>query len=328
MKFDARKNWMHSMSKYFLIPLIATAASAPASFAQTAEAIESAINSSKLLPPEYKIRAAIAIPEVTITTYRNAKASDQDCKIDAILIAQKVMETFKTVAAVRTQFHYVTDPKRFDQVEIHAGDVKAFGAGGMTKQRLLDSLPISKGAGNSGYDKTAFQLKLKNYTCVPGYALKQRSAVLAQLRAIEHNMGDARDLWPPFVSIENKVKLGFTDELMNEINMLTARVAQYNESVKTAYAVNSQKISSEHDKLIAKAAAESFEPHMGPMYENRKRLAGVIKTRMAAGEDMKRQIDYLINTIEVLARRGDLPHLQAAVNALEAQLNLTPLRAQ
>lgn len=297
------------------------------SLAQTASTVEELINSSKILPAEYKIRASVAGPEVTITTYRNVKATDQDCKIDAILIAQKVMATYKKVAAVRTQFYNSAKPSQFDQVEIHAGDVKAFGSGGMTKQRLLDSLPVSRlGAGNEGaIDRTKFLVMLKQYKVVPGFGLQLRQKILQLLQEISAKNGDATEYWPAFEAIEHKIKAGLDQEIVEECNYLHNKIyIAYSRAVATSVKREDAQLA-QIAEITSRNAVANFQPHVGPMYKERVRLTQQIARRAAAGEDVKWYQSMLINHIERFAMTNDLPHLKSGIAELEMRMGLAPM---
>ncbi|MBS1955513.1 MAG: hypothetical protein JST89_15120 [Cyanobacteria bacterium SZAS-4] len=297
-------------------------------FGQTSESIEQLVNSAKILPTEYKIRASVKGPEATIITYRNAKAIDQDCKIDAILIAQKVMEAYKSIAAVRTQFLYINKPSQYDQVEIHAGDVKAFDSGGLTKQRLLDSLPITKGGAGKQtaiVDDTKFKLMVKNYKVVQGFEPKIRQNTLECLQKIQLMGADARPLWDEFQSLENKVKAGLTGELTGECNNLyTKAYAAYLAADKQG----TKQILAKQAELNAMTSqkALSNQPVYGPMYPQRMRLAQRIQTLARAGENVQWYQAMFFNYIEKYARTNDVAHLKPAISELEMKMGLAPMQ--
>lgn len=317
------------MKKYKLLFAIAMASISQSqpTFAQTSESIEQLINNAKILPAEYKIRASVKGPEATIITYRNAKAIDQDCKIDAILIAQKVMEAYKSIAAVRTQFLYINTPSQYDQVEIHAGDVKAFDSGGLTKQRLLDSLPITRGgAGKQAavVDNTKFQLMLKTYKVTPGFGLEIRENTLATLKKIQLLGSDASPFWPAFQSIETRVKSGLTGELTGECNDLYTKVyaaylAADKKGTKQALAKQAELNAMTSQKAL------SNQPAYGPMYAQRMRLAQRIQTLARAGENVQYFQALYFNFIEKYAKTNDVARLKPAISELEMKLGLAPM---
>lgn len=297
-----------------------------ATFAQTSETIEQLVNNAKILPAEYKIRAYVKGPEATIVTYRNAKAIDQDCKIDAILIAQKVMEAYKSIAAVRTQFCYINSPSQYDQVEIHAGDVKAFDTGGLTKQRLLDSLPISKGGAGKQtvVDNTKFQIMLKNYKAVPGFGRELRAKTLDLMQKIQ-NMGiDPSEFWPTFEATEKRITQGLSQETLVECNDLHTKVYAAYLAADKRY---TKHLTATQDQVNAMKSQQALtnQPAYGPMYKERMRLAQKIGTLARAGENVQWYQSMLFNNIEAYARTRDVPRLKSAISDLEIKLHLAPM---
>ncbi len=316
------------MKKHKLLFAIAMASfclSQP-TFAQTTESIEQLVNNAKILPAEYKIRAYVKGPEATIVTYRNAKAIDQDCKIDAILIAQKVMAAYKTIAAVRTQFCYINTPSQYDQVEIHAGDVKAFDSGGLTKQRLLDSLPITRGgAGKQAtVDNTKFQLMLRNYKVAPGFGVELRAKTLDLMQKIQNMNTDASEFWQPFEATEKRIKSGLSQETLVEINDLHTKVYSAYLAADKKFAKHLTATQEQVNAMRSQQALNN-QPGYGPMYKERMRLAQKINTLARAGENVQWYQAMLFRNIEGYARTNDMARLKSAISDLEIKLHLAPM---
>ncbi len=265
-------------------------------------------------------------PEATIVTYRNAKAIDQDCKIDAILIAQKVMEAYKSIAAVRTQFCYINTPSQYDQVEIHAGDVKAFDSGGLTKQRLLDSLPISRGGPGkqARIDNTKFQLMLKNYSVAPGFGLELRAKTLDLMQKIQNMSIDPSEFWPSFEATEKRIKSGLSQETLVEINDLHTKVYAAYLAADKKFTKHMTATQNQVNAMTSQQAL-SYQPAYGLMYKERMRLAQKINTLARAGEDVQWYQVMLFKNIEGYARARDVARLKSAISDLEIKLHLAPL---
>lgn len=105
--------------------------------------IVSAIEKAKILAPTIRMNARVGKDEVEVSTYKNPKAEDKDCKIEAVLIAKTVMELAPgDVPRVIVYFYSSNSLSRFKQVAVTAGDVKAFGSGPMSQDELLRSISI------------------------------------------------------------------------------------------------------------------------------------------------------------------------------------------
>jgi hypothetical protein len=101
-----------------------------ASFSLTDAEVVNALEKAKILAPSIRLNARVSPDEVIIATYKNPKAEDKDCKIDAVLIAKAVMDLAPgEVPRVTVYFYSSSTLSKYKQVEVTAGDVKAFASG-------------------------------------------------------------------------------------------------------------------------------------------------------------------------------------------------------
>lgn len=138
--------------------LLFAQALAPAYAAVTGSDLINAINKRQFLPAGTPVNARIAKDHAFVSTYRHSEANENDCKIDAVLIAKAVVETAPDVSRVTT-FFYGQDPGAYQEVSVTAGDLQAFGAGSTSQEKLLSSLAISTVKTQSEEDKVARQLE-------------------------------------------------------------------------------------------------------------------------------------------------------------------------
>jgi hypothetical protein len=111
--------------------------------AVSATDVVNVVEKAKILSTGTRVSAAINGPEVYISTYKNARATDNDCKIEAVLIAKTVMDLAPADITRATVYFYSTaniNKRKF--VTVTAGDVKAFGAGQLGQEQLLSSLTV------------------------------------------------------------------------------------------------------------------------------------------------------------------------------------------
>lgn len=107
--------------------------------------IVQAIEKAKVLAPNIRMNARISKDEVEVSTYKNPKANDDDCKIEAVLVAKTVMELAPELAPRVVVYFYSSNAlSRFKQVSVSSGDVKAFGAGSTGREELLRSIVIKE----------------------------------------------------------------------------------------------------------------------------------------------------------------------------------------
>lgn len=106
------------------------------------EAVD-ALEKAKILAPTIRLNARVAEDGIEVATYKNPKANQNDCKIEALLIAKTLVDLAPgEVPRVVVYFYNSTSLSSFKQVSVTAGDVKAFAAGAISKDELLKSLVI------------------------------------------------------------------------------------------------------------------------------------------------------------------------------------------
>lgn len=112
-------------------------------FAASGGEIVTAIEKSKILSQGTRVSAAVNGADVFISTYKNAKANDNDCKIEAVLMAKTAMDLAPDqFGRVNVYFYSAFNLNKRKIVSVTAGDVKAFGSGQLSKDQLLSSLGI------------------------------------------------------------------------------------------------------------------------------------------------------------------------------------------
>ncbi len=105
--------------------------------------IVTTVEKAKTHPTGPRVAAALNGTEAYVSTYKNVRATDNDCKIEAVLIAKAVMDLAANDITRATIYFYSTaniNKRKF--VTVTAGDVKAFGSGQLGQEQLLSSLTV------------------------------------------------------------------------------------------------------------------------------------------------------------------------------------------
>ncbi len=111
--------------------------------ALSAGQIITAVEQGKILANGTRVNAAVNGAEAYVSTYRNARANDNDCKIEAVLVAKTVIDLAPTdISRVTVYFYSSANLNKRKVVSVTVGDVKAFGAGQLGREQLLASLNI------------------------------------------------------------------------------------------------------------------------------------------------------------------------------------------
>jgi hypothetical protein len=130
--------------------------------AVTVNQIVTTVEKAKILANGTRVSAAINGSEVYVSTYRNARANDNDCKIEALLIAKTAMDLAPSdIGRVTVYFHSAANINKRKVVSVTAGDVKAFGSGQMGKEQLLASLSIKDDEVNDPASRLSAYLQQK-----------------------------------------------------------------------------------------------------------------------------------------------------------------------
>ncbi len=136
-----------SPQKSLLIGLISsmTLAIQPPAFAgaNTSQLVD-ALESNNVFAAGISVSARTAGSEVLISTYRNSKATNEDCKIEALLAAKTVFDVgMDGISRVKIYFFEPTLDK-YKEVSVSKGDVLSFQSGQIKQQDLLSSLTVQE----------------------------------------------------------------------------------------------------------------------------------------------------------------------------------------
>jgi hypothetical protein len=105
--------------------------------------IINAIEKAKILAPGISVNADVYRDQVSVSTYRNTRANDDDCKIEAAMIAKTVLDLApKEISRVMIYFFSMANPTQYREVAVTTGDIKAFSAGQTDEKQLISSLKL------------------------------------------------------------------------------------------------------------------------------------------------------------------------------------------
>ena len=198
----------------------------PAGFAEAANLTPAemvlVIRNAKIVTAESPLRASIINQEAIITTKRNAKATDKDCKIDAIMIGKVLVDTYsKEILRVKVLFSDYENGK-YTSVSLSKGDLTAFADGKLSHEDLLSSIqlttykedvsPFSEKGGESA-TTTAIS---------PGPLLDKRLLLLSRIESLKQKGTNVKAYMDYFNTIEDAVKN--SDE--EKVKSLTASLSE------------------------------------------------------------------------------------------------------
>lgn len=298
----------------------------PALAAISPDDVITAIEKAKILAPGIRVsvtQSKEAKEELNITTFRNVKAEDKDCKIEAVLMAKTAMDLDPTsVTRVQVYFYSSAMTGKYKKVTVTAGDVKAFGAGAMSQEQLLKSIDISEGDLNSSTQMSSYMqssmptLPENVVTAQKGdemdittnldAAVSERDAKFEALQLAEMSL-------PALKSEVKKIKITFVDPSnpagSREAVLNVAEVQALNDKVVTALAPLTVS-----DKAAA-VSVQSVKVVDGPMKEQRQKILSDIQRLDKNGTDVTLLTQSFVS-IEKLAVPGNEAALTDALTKL------------
>ncbi|MDZ4836506.1 MAG: hypothetical protein SGJ27_22245 [Candidatus Melainabacteria bacterium] len=126
------------------LAIMAVTAQSYACAAPTTSDMVEALEKGNVFAAGISVSARVAGTEALISTYRNSKATSDDCKIEALLAAKTVFDLGpEGISRVKVYFFELTLDK-YKEVSVSKGDVLSFQSGQIKQQDLLSSLTVQE----------------------------------------------------------------------------------------------------------------------------------------------------------------------------------------
>ncbi|MBX9667568.1 MAG: hypothetical protein K2X93_08125 [Candidatus Obscuribacterales bacterium] len=118
---------------------------APAFALANANQVADAIYKARILAAGAAIKVKVQADKASVSTYRNDRATDRDCKIEALLVGKTLFDANFGLTNVTVYFFNNKSPSEYKVVSIRTGDVKGFDSGQVSQDELLSSIEIKVG---------------------------------------------------------------------------------------------------------------------------------------------------------------------------------------
>lgn len=322
----------------FGLLLALTLTPAPA-WSVTATDIINAIDKGKVLAPSIRVNAQVRPDVVFISTYKNLKANDRDCKIEAVLLAKTVMDLAPEIPRVEVRFFEQTSLNRFKQISISAGDVKAFASGSIKEEQLLNGLVLKQEETTDPNAKLATKLEENQYL----RAKQEVSSMIEGKRAIIYSGLDPT-LDELFIKAEalrlaqgafeavgpeiEEAEVNFVDPAKEgtdrQIKISRSQEKQISDSLSLAFkdlVVGNKTKSTEQ---ITSAKLESYQIKDGRLKEQRQSILNRLKSLSQSGVNVGLQIlarfveiESGVESMEESALRTKVSDLSDVMDKLE-----------
>lgn len=107
--------------------------------------IVESLENSGVFAPGIRVTVKVSKDVAIISTYRNSKANDSDCKIEAVLAAKTIFDLNPDQFVRVTVYFFESTLSTYKQVSVSVSDVKAFGSGEISKEKLIASIQLKNG---------------------------------------------------------------------------------------------------------------------------------------------------------------------------------------
>jgi hypothetical protein len=170
---------------------------------------------------------------------RHPKATEQDCKIDAVLVAKAVMDVYpKEVARIKLVLN-MSNADNLQEITVTTGDVKAFATGTISKEDLLMSLELKKVEAQANEDDANSVLQTEGAKQVaPGPFRVQRQLLAGRIEKLKARGTGTQPFEEMLAKIETDVQKPRSEEpkqaVYKEIRDLDGHLYEQEEAIREA----------------------------------------------------------------------------------------------
>jgi hypothetical protein len=271
------------------------------------------VREAKILSPDLEVNAEVNGAEINISTYLNPKANDNDCKIDAVLIAKKLFDSYQpdSFADVKVCFYETTDPSRsmYRTVIVRTGDLEVFSKNAITKEALLASITVAheRRGGRASMSQSVLNSQIKS-----GLHKEDRQNLLNMIRELQ---AKNQDLHARVADVDKCCELFARSEAAAQKGDPASFLRAYNDTI---IAVNQEQVRVNQ----AIAVLNQNRPKKGPQYERRMTIYTKLSHLEERGVDVSQLRRIFDNEVEPRAKTGqDSIELDASLSTLERALN-------
>lgn len=201
----------------------------------TAAAIKNVVLHEDTLESEYKqqVYAAYANGVASVSLFRHPEATRDDCKINAVLLARKIIELDpRDVKLIRVVFYDYDRQNRYWEVEVRAQLVNAFAQREIGENELIDSILLTedqqKNPLSSKFAALSYSGIINHDSVCRGACEGRRLAIHLRLKELSKQKIELGHFRDDFLRIEDAARRGKDDaELPVQITALNKSLDDY-----------------------------------------------------------------------------------------------------
>jgi hypothetical protein len=186
------------------------------------------LRQTKVVKPDRSLNVAMSQRQAIVLTDRKEKETDNDVKIDAVLIAREIITGFPDdVSRVRVTFQK-PGSNRASQIDVTAGDVKAYGSGAMDANSLLNSLDLN----DVDYAATSTAGSGSGLTVASGPLPDKRLLLLSRIEALKAKGTSVKPFMDLFANIETEAPKGSEEQIGKDVSYLADKLTEQEDLYK------------------------------------------------------------------------------------------------
>jgi hypothetical protein len=284
------------------------------------DGVEKVVHEAKIFSSEFPLHAIIKAPEAEILTVRHPKATDQDCKIDSVLVAKLLFDKYpKQLTRMKL---ILSDDKSAstEEIMVTTGDVRAYGSGSISQDELLSSLELKKSDGEEAVETGPFA--------------RARKLLAGRIEQLKSNGTDTK----PYEEILSKIEAAASGKmdgagrasLKQDITDLNRHLSDQEEMIRQArniahgYGPNSGKANRLSSSFKSQGGAgEGKFAHAGHRFQLGQSIRNALLQMQNQGKDPSQYYKELQRVRELRSsNHGD--DADQAMNALAKSLGIDP----
>lgn len=140
------------------------------SLAQTSSEINALLRKSKFVDTGREVNTSIGKDVTTISTFSHPQATDQDCKVTALLMLKELRQHYSNIHRIRVFFYDPANIRSYREVSVQQSDVAQVDMGKSLQAVLSQvavrrvSAPVTAAGGSSSYSRQRGAIRTQEYT--------------------------------------------------------------------------------------------------------------------------------------------------------------------
>jgi hypothetical protein len=185
------------------------------------DGITTLLRNAKIVDPSYKLTATVSGDEIQVTTQRKPKSTDNECKIQAVLLGKTAFDAVKS-GPQRTKVVFLDyDKSACGQVTVKRAEVKLFGQGQLSEKDLLSSLELLPSQPPPPDAAASAEAKV-----VPGPLQNNREMVLERMARLKEHGVNVAPFMKLFTQVEQAANTGVAELVQQRLDELNDRLRE------------------------------------------------------------------------------------------------------